>query len=74
MTPIEGFEVVCPDGRVRHYPYHNEDDAICDAEVFAEQKCSIYPEPSPLEKRHPPCPEGKHTVRAIEFQDPTRTN
>jgi hypothetical protein len=26
-----GFEIVCPDGLSRHYPYHNEGDARCDA-------------------------------------------
>lgn len=70
MKLHEGFEVVCPDGRVRHYPYHNEGDAQCDAEVFTERKCQLYPEPSPLELEQTPCPEGVHTVRAITMACP----
>jgi hypothetical protein len=35
-TDGEGYEIVCPDGHVRHYPYHNEDDALFDAKLCDE--------------------------------------
>lgn len=56
------FEIVCPDGRVRHMPYSNEDDAEFDADVAVEQ-CQFYPRQNVLEQKHGPCPGGAHTVR-----------
>lgn len=61
-----GYEVVCPDGRVRHY--HNLGDAEGDARIYSERKCQAWPKPSRLELSQPPCPEGEHTVRPIVFQ------
>lgn len=66
-----GWEIVCPDDRVRHYPYHNYDDAKCDAKIYSERQCADYfEEPSPLELAQPKCPEGIHTVRPIAFRPP----
>lgn len=66
--PCSGWEVVCPDGRVRHYPYHNQDDAQCDADGYSEEGCQgHYRHPNPLQLQNPPCPEGPHTVRPIGF-------
>lgn len=64
--PVAGYEVVCPDGRVRHYPYHNKGDADCDCGLMNEQqKCSFYPKPGRLERSQPPCPLGEHFVRPM---------
>lgn len=63
-----GWEVVCPDGKVRHFPYHNYGDATCDAEVYSSKGCrgnSL--RPSVLQRREGPCPEGIHTVRPNSF-------
>jgi len=69
-----GWEVVCPDGRVRGYPYHNHGDAKAHAQKssdpiwFAKRRsCRLAPEPSPIETSQPPCPGGKHHVRPIVF-------
>jgi len=73
-----GWEVVCPDGRVRHNPYHNLGDAESTAEIasrFAfgelgpEERagCRMWPEPSRVELASPPCSGGLHTVRPTAF-------
>lgn len=31
MKACVGFEIVCPDGHVRFYPFHHFDDAECEA-------------------------------------------
>lgn len=62
-----GWEVVCPDGRVRSYPYHNYDDAESMARLATRRQCRLWPEPSPIELEQPACPEGVHTVRPIVF-------
>ncbi len=69
------WEVVCPDGRVRHYPYHNLGDAESTARIASKSGvapgervgCRMWPEPSPLEAAQPPCPGGSHTVRPIHL-------
>lgn len=71
MAPLcTGYEVVCPDGRVRDYPYHNLGDAESTARLATKRQCRLYPEPSPLELSQPPCPEGEHVVRVVGFQEP----
>ena len=65
-----GWEIVCPDGRVRSYPYHNFGDAEFDAQLRTEERCQLWPEPSPIALSQPPCPEGEHTVRPIVFTPP----
>jgi hypothetical protein len=57
------WEIVCPDDRVRGYPYHNLDDAKGDAELYTGGCGSRYEEPSEIELSQPPCPGGPHTVR-----------
>lgn len=70
MKPvIVGYEVVCPDGHVRHYPYTNEGDADCDAEIFSK-KCQSYEEKNDLEKKFPPCQGGEHVVKIKAFIPP----
>lgn len=73
-NPAHGYEIVCPDGRVRHYPYHNKGDALSTARTVSDPAwhgergaCRIAPNPSPLEESQPPCPGGKHTVRPVTF-------
>lgn len=66
-----GWEVVCPDGLVRHFPYHNLEDAdahatkASDPAWFAKRRCRLAPKPSDFEMRKPPCPGGAHHVRPI---------
>lgn len=63
--------VVCPDGLVRHLPYHNLGDAesharrASDPEWFAKRGCRLAPKPSILENAMTPCPGGKHDVRLM---------
>ena len=62
-----GWEIVCPDGKVRHYPFHDEDDAKAEAMLASSQRCRLWSAPSDLETSQPPCPEGEHTVRLVEM-------
>jgi hypothetical protein len=68
---VTGWRVACPDGHVRHNPYHNEGDAIdhakmaSDPEWFADRGCRLAPKPGRLERACPPCPGGKHWVVPI---------
>ena len=55
------WEIVCPDGRVRHLPYRNRGDADVDAELCEERHCQIYD--GPLDVGAGPCPGGPHRVR-----------
>lgn len=79
-SACKGWEVVCPDGRVRTYPYHNREDAedhaevVSDPEWFAERQCRLAPEPSPLELSQSACCGGPHRVRPIQaiHQEETR--
>lgn len=72
---VRGYEVVCPDGRVRRYPYHNEGDATCDAEVMSEDpRCRCIPGEK-FVLAYGECPQGLHAVRPIQFEDgPERLN
>jgi hypothetical protein len=63
-----GWEIVCPDGRVRHYPFHNFDDAE-DAAEHCAKRCDPFRVPSELMASQPPCPHGPHAVRPILMQD-----
>lgn len=63
VTLVE-LDIVCPDGRVRHFPYFNAVDAASDARMASERGCQFYPEPSRLERDAGPCPGGEHSVRA----------
>lgn len=65
-----GYEIVCPDGRVRHYPYHNEGDAESDARTYTrKQHCRVEPD-DPRGWGDPPCPQGEHTTRPIAMMHP----
>lgn len=68
-TSESGWEIVCPDGRVRGYPFINEDDARAEASEKTQQQCRLWPEPSTLELEQPPCPGGEHVVRSISFRN-----
>lgn len=63
-----GWEIVCPDGRVRYPPYHNEGDARCDAAECTEGGCrrAVL---GRLARAQSPCPEGQHDVRRVSFDD-----
>ena len=63
-----GWEIVCPDGRVRHYPFHGKGDADADAEEMLSRCCQVWKQPSELKISQPPCPEGRHTVRAVNVR------
>lgn len=72
MTALcHGYEIVCPDGVVRHFPYHNEGDADCDAKSYATRGCGVrdYDRLKPGDPRGP-CPQGGHTVRPRAFTHP----
>lgn len=62
-TDCAGWEVVCPDGRVRHLPYHNLGDAQSHAR-FASRFSLV------REARMPPCPEARpaRTISAALFR------
>ena len=60
-----GWEVVCPDGRVQHYPFHNQDDAEGAANWATTRRCQPSPDPDELVTSQPPCPNGAHRVRAL---------
>lgn len=61
------WEIVCPDGNVRHYPYIDRGRAEWDAQV-AEDDCQFlgYSQESVLWKYLPTCFGGRHTVRPAE--------
>ena len=56
------WELVCPDGGVRHFPYADKDDADYDATLCSEEGCQIFPESYSLEAARPPCIGGPHRV------------
>lgn len=60
------WEIVCPDGLVRHYPYGNQEDAEFDAQLCDQKGCRLYPESSPLERLSSPCSGEPHSVRPTE--------
>jgi hypothetical protein len=57
------WQIVCPDGRVRHYPYRNRDDALADAHVCDHRGCQFYAEQNELETGAPPCTGAPHRVQ-----------
>lgn len=57
-----GWHIRCPDGKVRHYPYINYDDAKFDAELCDGGRCQFYPEPNELERRDGRCAGGRHSL------------
>lgn len=71
-----GYEVVCPDGLIRHYPYHNRGDAeaharkASDPKWFAKRGCRLAPNPAKLELSMPPCSGGHHEIIPIPIVHP----
>lgn len=61
-----GWEIVCPDGRVRGCPYMNHGDAVAMAELKTTTRCQCWPKPSAADLVEPTCPEGVHRVRVID--------
>lgn len=57
------YELVCPDGAVRHFRYYSAVDAESDAALAEQQGCRFYAKPSRLERAFGPCPGGAHSVR-----------
>lgn len=57
------FEIVCPDGLVRHFAYMNQGDAEADAKLASDKSCRFYETKSSLEELHGDCPGGQHSVR-----------
>lgn len=62
-----GWEVTCPDGRIRHWPYVSRADAEADGCVFSAGACRSHRKAAALETSQPPCPGGLHTVRPNSF-------
>jgi len=67
--PCLGWRIVCPDGRVRHAPYHNEGDARCDARHDTKHGHKFY-EDNPPEWYDPSCSGGAHTVEPVSWAHP----
>lgn len=69
VTRVRGYEIVCPDGSMRHYPYHHLGDATCDADVWSEGdgRCVCDDE---FTVSLGSCPGGAHTVRPASFDVP----
>lgn len=68
MILCPGYEIVCPDGYVRHGRFQTSDGAALDARFYGERRnCCVYEHPH---RYGPPCPQGEHTVRPVTF---TRT-
>lgn len=61
------FEIICPDGKARHFPYHNREDADEDA-VIAAKDCSLGYE-IPLDHGLGQCPGGTHVVQTASNLD-----
>jgi hypothetical protein len=62
-----GWEVICPDGRVRHWPYLSRTDAEADGRIFTAGGCRAHRKAAALEATQPPCPGGAHTVCPTSF-------
>lgn len=61
---MNGWKVICPDGKERHYPYINHGDAACDARAFERHA-------APCESRDDTeCPGGQHDVVPCVFTPP----
>ncbi len=71
---VRGYEIVCPDAKVRHYPYTNLGDAEAMASRATRKSCRIWPNPSPLELSLPPCPGGEHKVASLASKPECKAN
>lgn len=71
-SALHAWEVVCPDGLVRHLLYINRGDALCDAEVYSEEGCrGRSTRRNFLQWQQAPFPEGKHRVRRCSLASPS---
>jgi hypothetical protein len=59
------WQIICPDGLVRHFPYVSQEAAEVDADCCSKLGCRMTPKMNPLEVAHPPCPRGVHTIRRL---------
>lgn len=65
----DGWQVVCPDGRYRHRPFHDAGNAFSTAASFGRKEaCEAHILPYCTEKSR--CPQGRHSVVAVRFQHP----
>ena len=64
IDDCDGYEVVCLDGIVRMYPFHNRGDAASAARI-ATSRGKHGPKSSSLELAHPLCTGGHHAIRTI---------
>jgi hypothetical protein len=59
---VTHFEIVCPDGKTRHLPYANLDDAMFDARL-CDTECAF---PGAFDGHgNGECPGGLHVVRPV---------
>jgi hypothetical protein len=65
---VLGWQIVCPDKLVRHYPLPAKEDAERGARVASIGPCRNGPVPSLLELQPSPCPEGMHGVEPCRLQ------
>lgn len=63
------WQIVCPDGHVRHHAYVNKGDALFDAKIF-DQRCRRFAVPNEFEYGLPPCEGKPHTVVAAPAKTP----
>lgn len=69
------WQVRCPDGHVRHYPYLNREDAAFDCSVF-DRCCQRYDTLNALERELPPCRGKPHVVvpdHLLPMRDPAKS-
>ena len=77
MTNLEvGYEVVCPDGLVRHDPLHRFDEAEATARRASApeadpdgERQSLCPEPPDSGTGLRSCRGGRHTLRTITLSE-----
>lgn len=67
---LDFWQIVCPDGLVRHFPYVNDTAARYDANARTEHGCRLSAKMNKLEAAHPPCPGGEHTIRRVPRPPP----
>ncbi len=65
-----GFQIRCPDGKLRHFPYANRDDAEADARLHEERGCARRvkgPVRGKPFRQITDCPQGVHTVEPCNY-------
>lgn len=76
MTCGLGYTIVCPDRRIRSWPYEDEDEARKDARRINRQGCRFdvecatpYLPSDPNDWKRPPCPGGRHRVEPTTYEE-----